>query len=58
MVFYFFYIAGCYLLMLAVMTYSTGLFLTICFGLGTGYFLLQKLEPSYLSSECVMKACH
>jgi len=41
---FFLVISGCYLLMLAVMTYSTGVFIVVCAGSAIGYMIGKALE--------------
>ena len=55
---YFLLGAGSYLLMLSIMTYSTGIFLGVCGGLTAGYLVVQKAQPNYLASIGVAKAHH
>ncbi|CAG9317815.1 unnamed protein product [Blepharisma stoltei] len=58
---YFLWVSLAYLLMLAVMTYSTGVFCAIITGITFGHFLLKIIEPTTplanesLSQELVVK---
>ncbi|OMJ89477.1 hypothetical protein SteCoe_8379 [Stentor coeruleus] len=55
---YFLFVAGSYLLMLAIMTFSTGVFLSICSGLALGYFILETFMPRFLRDGFEARTCH
>ena len=44
--------------MLAIMSYSTGIFLGVCTGLSLGYLVVNFFQPKYLEGVDVMRACH
>lgn len=48
---YFLVICGCYLLMLAVMTYSTGVFVMVCVGSSAGYMIAKAFEMPVVTEQ-------
>ena len=48
---YFLVICGSYLLMLAVMTYSTGVFVMVCIGSSAGYMIAKAFEMPVVTEQ-------